>query len=258
VNSPIVLSLSYFLSAIFPVIFWFWFFLRHDRAEPEPKRILLKAFLWGVVAIFVATLAGEVVSFLFSSGQNWSDLKNYITNEYYSVSSLNILAILGLLFLRGPIEEGVIFIIFMLFIYREKAFTQTIDGIVYGVALALGFSFVENTIYFTELFSTLNSTEFSFVLVFRGFASILLHLVATGIMGFYIGQARFLNKKKWRTIIKGVLIAMVLHGTFNVFLQASYPLNVSLAFILILLALLYLVLNIKKAKYKIIWRLTEK
>jgi len=165
----------------------------------------LKAFLWGVVAIFVATLAGEVVSFLFSSGQNWSDLKNYITNEYYSVSSLNILAILGLLFLRGPIEEGVIFIIFMLFIYREKAFTQTIDGIVYGVALALGFSFVENTIYFTELFSTL-----------------------------YIGQARFLNKKKWRTIIKGVLIAMVLHGTFNVFLQASYPLNVSLAFILIL------------------------
>lgn len=256
-DSSAIILVSYLLSAVIPIIFWFWFFLRQDRAEPEPKRILLKAFVWGMIAIFIATLSGEILSFLFSSGQNWSELKNYILNENLS-SYLNMPVIILLLFLRGPIEEGIIFLIFRTFIYREKAFTQIIDGIVYGVALALGFSFVENTIYFTELFSSLSSTEFSFVLIFRGFASVLLHLVATGVMGFYMGQAKFLSKNKWRTMLKGVLIAMLLHGTFNVFLQAVYPLNVTLAFSLILLALIYLIVNIKKTKYKIIWKLTER
>ena len=256
-DSSTILLVSYLLSAVIPIVFWFWFFLRQDRAEPEPKRILLKAFVLGVIAIFIATLAGEIFAFLFSSGQNWSELRSYILNENLS-SYFNLPAILLLLFLRGPIEEGIIFLIFKTFIYREKSFTQIIDGIVYGVALALGFSFVENTIYFTELFSSLSTSEFSFILIFRGFASVLLHLVATGIMGFHMGLARFSNKNKWRIMFKGVFIAMLLHGTFNVFLQAIYPINVILAFSLILLALIYLIVNIKKTKYKIIWKLTER
>ncbi len=92
------------------------------------------------------------------------------------------------------------------------------DGLVYGAAAGLGFASSENILYLANALAQ-GTDVFVITVVVRSFTSVLLHASATGITGFGIAQGRLLSSygKGKRSWIPYLLIAMVLHASFNLF-----------------------------------------
>jgi len=42
--------------SIFPGILWVWYFYRKDRYNPEPGRIIIRDFIWGILVVIPASL----------------------------------------------------------------------------------------------------------------------------------------------------------------------------------------------------------
>ncbi len=109
------------------------------------------------------------------------------------------------------VEELIKFIAVRIKAYSSPHFSEVMDGIVYTVAAGLGFATAENIIYVLE-----NGLS---VAIVRAFLSVPDHAVWAGIMGFYIGLAKFrsvsINQQRMR-IIEGIGIAVILHGVYDI------------------------------------------
>jgi RsiW-degrading membrane proteinase PrsW (M82 family) len=236
----IIFISCYVIFVVLPIIFWLGIFLFWDRKEPEPKKIISKLFLLSVVAIILAVGLEETLDRVLFSGE---ELKALAGMEVIGTKTF-ILLLLSY-FLAGPIEELVKYLILRRITYKNKSFNQIADGVIYGVTLALGFALVENTGYFFQAFSTgslLSATFFSIV-IFRGIATTLLHVTTTGIMGLFMGRARFNGEHHKPTIIKGIIIASLLHGVFNMLI--FFPLGMVINIFLVVLVMIYLVYQLK-------------
>jgi RsiW-degrading membrane proteinase PrsW (M82 family) len=67
----LLLTLSFaFLGGLVPALVWLWYWLRKDRLHPEPKQLIFKAFIFGMLMVPVA--------FVFQSGLNYT---LFVNNE---------------------------------------------------------------------------------------------------------------------------------------------------------------------------------
>ncbi|QQS61496.1 MAG: PrsW family intramembrane metalloprotease [Candidatus Moraniibacteriota bacterium] len=248
---PIVFLYGFFV--ILPVFFWFWFFGRRDRAEPEPRKLLFQLFLWGFLAAIIAFLLEVFLSEIFY-GEDNSDVNLLNRTEIMSIASL------GVLILFVAIEEIVKFFILKKVVYYSEHFTQIIDGALYGICLALGFSFIENTGYFFDvLFGEYTMRDLIGISFLRSFMPLLLHIVATGICGLYLARKKFSPEHSQKNIIKGLFIAISMHGIFNIsVLMTESPINFFIALAVLFLGLLFLLRQISKGESKMIWKLIYK
>jgi len=205
-----------FLVSYIPGLFWVWFFYRKDRLEKEPKLLVLKVFLFGVLAVFPAGLIESLFSHtLFSPETGLFEL------------------FLSSVFITGLVEEFAKYGAVRLTVYDNEEFNEVMDGIIYMVSAALGFAATEN-LFYTLAFGVQ-------VGIIRAFITPLAHACFSGIMGYYIGRAKF-SSKKYEIIftVKGLLFAVLLHGLYNFFLLGELlsPFAVGLMVLLIYLYLL--------------------
>jgi RsiW-degrading membrane proteinase PrsW (M82 family) len=111
------------------------------------------------------------------------------------------------------VEESIKYLAVRAKAYNSRNFSETIDGIVYGVAAGLGFATVENILYVFG-FGTVSTA------IVRAFLSVPSHAAYGGIMGFYLGLAKSrgdgLSKQNERTLVmRGLIIAIMLHGLYD-------------------------------------------
>jgi rRNA maturation protein Nop10 len=116
--------------------------------------------------------------------------------------------------LIAPIEELSKLLAVWVAIYRSEDFREPIDGLLYSVTAALGFASIENILY-TDLFGPR-------VLVLRALFATPAHIMYSAMWGYSMGLARFQRDRELLTILKGLLVAIVFHGTYNL-LVAVYP-----------------------------------
>jgi RsiW-degrading membrane proteinase PrsW (M82 family) len=192
--------------ALAPALFWLWFFYKQDCYEPEPLSLVARMYFLGMIAaVFALFLENIIVPY-----------------------------IPGLLFpsLVVPMtEELAKFSMVVLFVYRNSEFDEPMDGIVYATATALGFATVENVLYALPLesFSSLFITG-----TFRAVLSVPGHALFAVFWGFALGIAKFRPPgKKNVIIIAGLVIAIGVHGFFNLLLDLSYP-GLAVLFLLLL------------------------
>lgn len=130
----------------------------------------------------------------------------------------------------APIEEYGKYWILRRLVFKRAEFNQVIDGVIYAVAVALGFALLENIGYFGDVIfpSKVPSDGTSpvfllvFTLLFRFLFTTLMHATASGIVGYRLGQAKLLNPQKSGEYIRnGLLLAIFLHGSFNFFLYVG-------------------------------------
>ena len=116
-------------AALLPAAVLMLFILRRDREHPEPVWQLVKAFLYGVVSVFVSTLFSTP---FVSSG--------ILPNGYYDAFTATIYS-----FGAAAIpEETAKLIMLWLFLRKNEEFDEHLDGVVYAVCVGLGFAAVEN------------------------------------------------------------------------------------------------------------------
>ena len=241
------LAVLYLFVVVAPIVFWLWFFRRLDRREPESGKFLFQIFRFGILAIVAALVIETIIDRTFFP----EAIEFMSTYEDVNVDPAVIGLVAMSFFLAGPVEEIVKYLILKKVTFKNPEFNQIADGIIYGTTLALGFVFIENTAYFYDIYTNM-SEEFRFTIVlFRGTATTLLHVVSTGILGLYLGRAKFEKDPSNRLALKGVAIASLIHGLFNVFLFLGIGLLMNL--LLVVAAAAWLVKEIKKEEFQKIW-----
>ncbi len=180
------------LIALVPGLFWAWYFLRQDRARPEPVRLIVAVFFWGALATIPAIAFEFAADFFFP----------------YSDSTSLITAALSALLIIGPVEELLKYLVIREVVTRNPAFDEPIDAVIYAIIAALGFATFENI---------LAALVFGQDVVMVRFATAtLLHAIASGIVGYHLALARFGTKGSKRGLVaQGLVIAIILHALYN-------------------------------------------
>lgn len=207
----------YVLIAITPGVFWLIFYRRKDREEPEPWKLVLKIFIWGMLATIPAAILEFVVDHIMPYSEN------------ATISQI----IWGTFLVIAPAEEYLKYLVIKRKIYKHPEFNERLDGIIYGTIAGLGFASLEN------IMATLSNGPS--IILFRFFTATLMHALASGIVGYYLGRARFNPKREKSFIRRGLIIAIIIHGSYNFVISVSG--NITIPFLIILLLGLFITLN---------------
>lgn len=192
-----------FIIAILPVAVLLLCTYYMDKYQKEPIKSLLKAFFGGFLAV-----ALDLILVLF-----------IIDNTLGKIPGFNNTVFFNAFVEAGIPEELCKFLIFMIFIWRDKNFDEYFDGIVYAVYISLGFACVENIAYVIE--GGMGTG------IVRAILSVPAHFLFAVVMGYSLSLAKFEPKRRTRHLLTGLLLAMVIHGLFD-WLLMSFSALVSL------------------------------
>jgi RsiW-degrading membrane proteinase PrsW (M82 family) len=210
--------------ATLPGIFWFWWYIRQDQGHPEPRRYLWRVFLLGMLVTIPALLIEFTIDLFFP----------------FSREGFTQMAIFGALFVVAPVEEIAKFLIVWTGVYRTRFFDERLDGVVYMVVAALGFATIENILVVLR--------EGASILPLRFVTATLLHALASGTLGYFLGLAKFNRRRSTLLIVLGLVISIAIHGLYD--LVAISTTDMKLVLLIIFMALLYLLLEffVRRAK----------
>lgn len=166
------------LLALFPVVIWCALFWYND-SKPEPRRLLVKTGLAGVAT----TLVLVVMMYVALKYPNLA-----LDRLIGRVIHVQWLAVMLYFLVVAIIEEYVKHIGMIVIIERHrKEFDQIVDGVVYAVAAAMGFAFIENIFYLSDASRSLIVGVF----IARSIGATLGHAVFSGTFGYFYGRATF-------------------------------------------------------------------
>jgi RsiW-degrading membrane proteinase PrsW (M82 family) len=215
-----------FALAVIPALFLVRYYYRQDSLKKEPKRLIVNVFLFGIIST-VPVIIIELILTQF--------------NKLLQEESLEFFAFKAFI-VAGFSEELLKFLIVRYYVFKKADFDEVMDGIVYAVVAGLGFACLENIIYVVH--GGISTA------IIRAFTAIPLHALAAGIMGYYIGEAKFVTDSKIRNrlFVQGLLWAIAIHGLYD-FLLFITPLA-GFWISLLTLPLLYAAYKILKRKIK--------
>lgn len=157
---------------------WSWIFLRRDKFDREPRRLLILLFAAGCVATIPSVILEALVP----------------GNEFTS------------LVVVGPMaEEGCKLAAVALLCWSNRHFNQLVDGAIYAISCALGFAALENLLY--------GAAGGFGVLGLRALLGPISHPLFSGVAGFYLARAKF-EGNAWR-LWQGLLFGTLLHAGWN-------------------------------------------
>lgn len=206
----------YFLLGFPPGIYWLLYFYKKDKLEPEPRKLVILAYISGIIAALLV-LAIQLP----------------LKSTYF----------IGAVLLAPIIEESGKFIMVRTTVYRNKNFNEPMDGIIYASAVALGFASIENGFYLLRAVSV-SRDLLPNVLLTRSLLSVPGHALFSSNWGFALGEHKFFGNRSG-SVIRGFLLAVVLHGLFNYLCLLRYYSAIGL---LILLATMWHMINLKIKK----------
>jgi RsiW-degrading membrane proteinase PrsW (M82 family) len=178
-----------------------------DVTTQEPLELLVGTFLLGLLfASFAGILNSQMggVVAAFTSG----------------FGTVPVLGFLGLFFLVvGPVEEAVKLLAVRLHAYRSPSFNAVIDGAVYGAVAGLGFATIENALYITQSLDSITQTVNAFeagsnITTIRALTGPG-HVIYSAFAGYYLGLAKFNREYAGPLVVKGLVIAALIHGVYN-------------------------------------------
>ncbi|MED4017267.1 glutamic-type intramembrane protease PrsW [Sutcliffiella cohnii] len=169
-----------------------YFYLK-DRFQTEPISNVIKLFFVGAILVFPLMFIQYVIS-----------IEIEITSS-----------IIQAFFVTAMLEEFFKWFFIIYIIYHHIHFDEHYDGIIYGMALSLGFATAENILYLLA-----NGIEFA---LGRALLPVSSHALFGIIMGYYLGCAKFAIEKK-KTIVYlalALFIPIVLHGLYDYILMSG-------------------------------------
>lgn len=180
----------------FALVVYVWW---TDITEGEPVSLLAATF---ALAILFAGFAAII---------------NTIAGYYFKLVPI-VGTIWFFYFVVGPVEETVKWLAVRIYAYRSSRFNAVIDGAVYGAVAGLGFATIENALYITNAVSDPLITNIlgagGGITPARALAGPG-HVIYSAYAGYYLGLAKFNTERAGPIVIKGLLIAALIHATYN-------------------------------------------
>jgi RsiW-degrading membrane proteinase PrsW (M82 family) len=198
-----------------PSLIWLYFYLKQD-CHPEPKSLLTKTFLMGII---VSPLA-IILELAFVSFISFLDNSRFIFGFTLIV-----------IFWSAIVEEFIKFLAVYLIAIRKPDFDEPIDGMIYMISAGLGFAAIENILYVFGSFPNGINIVLS-TLALRFIGATLLHALASGLMGYFLAMSWFFYNHKKKIIITGLIMATLFHASFNLLIySANESINPSVALV---------------------------
>ncbi|MDB5225023.1 MAG: hypothetical protein JWO43_645 [Candidatus Adlerbacteria bacterium] len=221
-----VLSTTLFvalLAGLIPGMLWLFFWLFEDRCEPEPKRYIFYTFIAGMLMVPLVLPLEQAV-------------QGYFTG-------------FGLYAAWAACEEILKFGAAYFAALKWSVFDEPLDGVIYLVTAALGFSAAENalflvpTLYNGDFIRTLATGDLRFI------GASLLHTLASATIGIMIALS-FGKPAATRALyaIIGVILAVVLHTLFNFFILKQSGGGTFLVFLCIWVGIIAVLLMVERIK----------
>ncbi|HEV8338263.1 MAG TPA: PrsW family glutamic-type intramembrane protease [bacterium] len=203
------------LAAFIPAILWLWFFHSRDRYEREPKALIIKLFLWGVLAMPWAAGFNELFQRILGP-----------TIERAGESGMIPLAVSLLVVMVVNLalnEEALKYLVTANSVKGDPNFNEPVDGMIYMSTAALGFAAAETVFYVIRGFVGVAREEtigaafafaFGNVAVLRALTGTIGHVTYSGIVGYSLAQYMIL-KRPGRLVPLGIALATLLHASWN-------------------------------------------
>lgn len=204
--------------ALAPVIFLFTLVYLWDRHEREPIPRLILTFFFGILTAIPA-IFGEIYL---------EQLTGFHTGPALVPTLLYALIVVAF------VEEFVKYFVVRVYSYPSKQFNEPYDGIMYAVAVSLGFAAIENVGY---VFMDGGGIEVAWA---RMFTAVPMHAMCGVIMGYYVGHAKFKSTPSgafWDRM-KGLFAAVTIHGLYDFFLMWEVEAVAILAIVVLIVAII--------------------
>lgn len=190
---------------IAPIAFLLWYVYTRDKLNPEPRGLVFKIFLGGIIAASIIGLGLGALQALTSIPKAW-----------LAVGVVPVLAELGK------------YIVVRWGVYDSAEFDEPVDGIIFAAVAGLGYATLENITtllltYFTVSQVTVPGTEAISPLqagldlfAVRGLLGAIGHGLWSGFWGYGLGLAKFLPSGQGQGLVRvGLLAAMLSFALFN-------------------------------------------
>jgi RsiW-degrading membrane proteinase PrsW (M82 family) len=216
------------LAALLPSLILAGHITFKDRKSPEPTRMLVKAFGFGMLSV--------LVSLCFSLPLQ---LYGVFSSEPVTVWDHFRVAMFG----AAVPEEAAKLLMLWLLLRRNPWFDEHFDGIVYAVCIGMGFAFVENIGYLASA-----GEYWLHAGITRGLISVPGHYAFAVLMGFYYSYACF-GAESRRGLYRVLTFAapVIAHMLFDWILMVSDSLENQLLSSLLTLLFLIVFIRLQKA-----------
>ena len=188
------------LITIAPSILILLYFFLSDKFK-EPKGTVFLVFFLGIL---ICLPAGILNSFIYENFNNNTETVERLLGSFL-----------------GPAWTEELLKLFILYaiVLKRKEFNEPMDGIVYGVAVSLGFATYENYDYVYRL--ALEWKEYDItplnVAIWRSYSAVPMHGLNGCLMGFYLGKYVFTGDKKFLNY--SFFVPFFMHGIYNYYVQ---------------------------------------
>lgn len=198
------------LGGVLPALAWLSFWLRED-SHPEPKKLIMKSFLYGMCAVPFALVAQFIINSIFIQGQSIQTV--FFTNYPIAILSIILWAACEEYFKYKAAYNGGL---------NNKENNEPVDPMIYMITAALGFSALENTLFIFWPLLAGDSTIAFITGNMRFIGATMLHVATSAIIGMFASFSFYKNQEyKKRNILIGFIIAISLHTIFNSFIIRS-------------------------------------
>lgn len=210
-----------------PAVYLMFLIYKLDKKEKEPIGFLLKLLMFGALTIIPAVileLLGTAILSMF-------DINEYLTTIIYF-----IVVVAGA-------EELVKFAALYISSWNKPTFNCRFDGVVYAVAVSLGFALLENILYVAQ-----NGVG---VGIMRALTAVPLHCAAGIYMGqFYANAKKHSNlgerNKARAEILKSYFIPVALHGVYDCLCSIEYPGYIVVFLVFVVIMYVITIINVRK------------
>lgn len=192
----------YIIFGILPSLTWLFYYLRKDL-HPEPKRMIIKIFLWGAVITIPVFFVQIGAAYLLEN----AGLSAVITSLIYWFIIISFS------------EELFKYLVVRFKAINNAAMDEPVDIVVYMVVAALGFAALENILY---LFTPMSQLSFEalvsrtlLVSFIRFIGATFLHTLCSAVIGYALAISYHDQKNHVLEVVFGITMATLLHGLYD-------------------------------------------
>lgn len=189
------------LGGILPALLWLWFWLREDHLNPEPRKLIVGAFLVGMVAVIIAIPLQKIVL-------------SFAPSLEYQYAAW------------AGIEEILKFLAAGIIAFSVKAFDEPIDPVIYLITVAIGFAALENTLFLLGSLQNVDTIQSIATGNMRFIGATLVHIISSACIGLGIGLTFYRPKiVRFVAAVVGLCAGIALHSLFNLSIIDASPVD---------------------------------